>query len=502
MDEEHLGLGIIVSETTKRKRTMGELGENEEKYRSIFECAAIGLSILDPDGYVVEANDAVCRFLGYSRSQLIGMHFTQYTHREDIDRDAHLYRALIESENRGYVIDKRYIARDGETVWRFLEVSLIRDHRGFPKYTLVVSLDINRRKRAEAALLESEERFAMAMEATRDGLWDWNVGKGEVYYSPGYLAMLGYSPGDVPTQISFWEDLIHIADRETALQANWNCIQGQCDSFEVEFRMQTKSGEWIWILGRGKCVARDAQGKALRLVGTHVDITDRKKTEEELRNSKKKLRALSARLHSVREEERAQIAQDIHDDLGQRLTGLKMELAWLLRNFNSDQSEQKKKIQAMTQSIDQTVKTVRRISTELRPRILDDFGLIAALEWQALEFANKTGIPCRFQSAVRKLDLKADLSIAVFRIFQEALTNVARHSQATRVEAILKKDAQGLILTIQDNGRGISEKEIARSPSLGLVGMRERALIFGGKLEIQGKKGEGTKVILRLPAAR
>jgi hypothetical protein len=131
---------------------------------------------------------------------------------------------------------------------------------------------------------------------------------------------------------------------------------------------------------------------------------------------------------------------------------------------------------------------------------LDDFGLVAALEWQAQEFATKTGIPCRFRSTVRKLNLKADRSIAVFRIFQEALTNVARHSQATRVEASLKKDAMDLVLTIRDNGRGISEQEIAHSQSLGLVGMRERALIFGGAVAIQGKEGKGTSVVLRLPA--
>jgi signal transduction histidine kinase len=176
-----------------------------------------------------------------------------------------------------------------------------------------------------------------------------------------------------------------------------------------------------------------------------------------------------------------------------------MDLSWFLRHPNPKQSELKEKAQAMGQLIDQTVQTVRRISSELRPRILDDFGLVAALEWQAEEFAKKSGITCLFRTTGGALDLKPDLSIAVFRIFQEALTNVARHSRATKVEASIKKDAKGLVLMVRDNGRGIPEEEVVRSKSLGLVGMRERALILGGTVEIKGKKGKGTTVILRLP---
>jgi signal transduction histidine kinase len=229
------------------------------------------------------------------------------------------------------------------------------------------------------------------------------------------------------------------------------------------------------------------------------DITDRKKKEKEIKKSQDRLRALSAHLQTVREEERASIAREIHDNLGQLLTGIKMDLSWFLRHPYPDLPKLQEKVKEINQLVDQTVETVRRISTELRPRILDDFGLVAALEWQAEEFSKKTGIPCLFRSNVRQLDLKSDRSIAVFRIFQEALTNVARHAEATKVEASLKKNAKGLVLTIQDNGRGISGEEVANHYSLGLVGMRERAIIFGGTVEFKGKKGKGTKVILSLP---
>ncbi len=236
------------------------------------------------------------------------------------------------------------------------------------------------------------------------------------------------------------------------------------------------------------------------ILGISRDLTERKKAEAELQNSQKELRALSARLHSVREEERAKIAREIHDDLGQALTGLKMDSAWVMKNLHPDQTALKNKLQAMGKLIDHTVRSVRRLSTELRPRILDDFGLVAALEWQAQEFENKTGIRCRFRSSLQRPDLDPDRSVAVFRIFQEALTNVARHSGATKVESALRKEKKGYRLTIRDNGRGISEEEISRTKSLGLVGMRERALLFGGELLIQGTPGKGTTVILKIPA--
>lgn len=223
--------------------------------------------------------------------------------------------------------------------------------------------------------------------------------------------------------------------------------------------------------------------------------------EKELRKCQKESRALSARLQSVREEERAKIAREIHDDLGQALTGLKMESAWVMKNLRPDQTALKDKLQAMGKHIDHTIRSVRRLSTALRPRILDDFGLVAALEWQARDFENMTGIRCRFRSSLQRPDPDPDRSLAVFRVFQEALTNVARHSGAKRVVSALSEGKKGLRLTIRDNGRGISEEDLSGSNSLGLAGMRERAILFGGELFIRGTPGKGTTVILKTPAS-
>jgi len=229
------------------------------------------------------------------------------------------------------------------------------------------------------------------------------------------------------------------------------------------------------------------------------EIADRKRTEDEFRRSTDQLRELSARLQSVREEERTHIARVIHDELGQTLTGLKMDVAWLQRHLDRQQPAFLEKTQAMSDLIDTTIQTVRRISSELRPGILDDLGLVATIEWQLQEFQTRSGIQGKLISAPEETTLDADGATAAFRIFQEILTNVARHAQATQVEVTLEESASFLTLQVQDNGRGMTESEVHSPRSIGLLGMQERARLRAGEVQIQGTPGKGTTVTVRLP---
>jgi len=220
---------------------------------------------------------------------------------------------------------------------------------------------------------------------------------------------------------------------------------------------------------------------------------------ERLRESEDKLRRLAAHLISVREEERAHIAREIHDELGQVLTGLKMEVAWLAKRLKDKVLIDK--TDSMCGMIDSTVQTVRKIATGLRPEMLDDMGLIAAVAWQAKEFQKRTGIRCRAKlPAEVKFDI--DISTTMFRIFQEILTNVARHSRATRVDIELTLGAEQVGLEVVDNGVGIQDNELTARKSLGLLGMQERALLFGGDVRITGTPGHGTRVSVTIPLSR
>jgi two-component system sensor histidine kinase UhpB len=233
-----------------------------------------------------------------------------------------------------------------------------------------------------------------------------------------------------------------------------------------------------------------------------TDITERRQVEEELSRSREQLRNLSRHLQSIREEESKRIAREIHDELGQSLTALKMDLSWLTSRFPEDFQDRKllvEKTRAMASLIDKTIQTVQKISAELRPGLLDDLGLIPAIEWQTQEFQERTAIDCQLELDSKTIDLDSDRSTAIFRVFQEALTNIARHSSASRVHISLKKRSDKLELQVTDNGVGITDKAIRAADSLGLMGMKERLHACGGGLRIRGSPDKGTTLTVVLP---
>lgn len=233
-----------------------------------------------------------------------------------------------------------------------------------------------------------------------------------------------------------------------------------------------------------------------------ADRRERQLAEDKLRRSLEQLRALTNYLQYVREEERTRIAREVHDELGQALTGLKLDMSWLAARVARNAKPVQEKVKTMVHHIDETIQTVRRIATELRPGILDSLGLAAALEWQANEFQSRAGIPCHVAATVDDSQLPQELATVFFRIYQEALTNIIRHANATRVDVRLAEQDGVLVLTVRDNGRGISEEEIANTRSIGLVGMRERAMLIGGDITLEGAPGKGTTMTLRVPLNR
>ena len=237
--------------------------------------------------------------------------------------------------------------------------------------------------------------------------------------------------------------------------------------------------------------------RALREAGERAE---RRRAQEQLRESHEQLRALSVYLQHVREEERTRIAREVHDELGQALTSCKLDLSLLANKLPPNLSGLKEKAKALSAHIDATIQTVRRIATELRPGILDHLGLIAALEWQANEFQTRTGIKCDVRTDLHEPILTPDLATTFFRIFQETLTNIIRHAGATHVMVHLKEVAGRIILEVRDNGRGISPEEISNTRSMGLLGMKERAALLGGTFRIgPAPNGKGTLAAVSIP---
>ena len=259
---------------------------------------------------------------------------------------------------------------------------------------------------------------------------------------------------------------------------------------------RTLDGRPMIIEGDYICLY-DREGRFIGHFGIQRDVTQRRQEENEILRSRQELRDLTARLQLVREEERTNIAREVHDELGQSLTGLKFDLAWLKSRMTDRTLIER--VQSIMVRIDGAMDTVRRIATDLRPSILDDLGLVAAVEWQAQEFERSTGITAELEVQATYPELDDVCATTAFRILQETLTNVARHAQATRVKIALQVSSKELMLEVRDNGRGISKSDLLSSTSLGLIGSRERALACGGKLVIRGIRDHGTIALLRIP---
>jgi PAS domain S-box-containing protein len=259
-------------------------------------------------------------------------------------------------------------------------------------------------------------------------------------------------------------------------------------------------GSTMWVEGDYMCFY-DAAGRITGHFGIQRDVTDRVRAAEELEQSRAELRALAVRLQAIREEERTRIAREIHDELGQALTALKLDLAWLGKQSQKSMStsgEFRAVDQSITQRIDETMEIVRRIASELRPSVLDQLGLEAAIEYLVQETTKRTGIAITLH-AEEFPRLPDDLASHAFRIIQEALTNVTRHAKATRVDVAVRRAGGSLILGVSDNGVGFAPDTLSGLSSLGLVGMRERALACGGVLMVHGKPGEGTSIVVTIP---
>ncbi len=268
--------------------------------------------------------------------------------------------------------------------------------------------------------------------------------------------------------------------------------------FTGEFVFRRKDGRDIVCTVSASTI--EQKTKDNRIVLVYEDITERKQAEKELKNSREQLRFLSAYLHSAIEQERKFIAREMHDELGQLFTVLNIDLAWLLRKIRTNHKPLRMKIQSMKEMVESGIKTIQKVSTELRPGLLDHLGLTAAIEWHTKEILKDKGIKYTLElNTPDELFIDRDISTSIFRIYQEALTNIIRHSCATLVNISMKKETGNIVLEVSDNGKGITKEQIENAKSYGLTGIRERVYLLGGTLKIAGKPGRGTTLKVKIP---
>ncbi len=355
-----------------------------------------------------------------------------------------------------------------------------------------------KRKSAEQELQQYQRNFKEIVDLLPQTVYEMDSNGNFKFTNQRGFESFGYSKADIKRGIKFTQ--LFIPEERERLKQNIGALLNGKRSEGNEYTALRKDGSTFQALIYSSPIVSNDKVTGFR--GVVIDITNRKKAEKELENSRDQLRNLSSHLQSVREEERSLIAREIHDELGQALTALKMDLIWINKRIPTESNEITDKIEGMSDLISSTMKTVRRLSSELRPGLLDDLGLYATLEWYCEEFEKRTGIDCNLKLNQTDLQLNEEIAISVFRIFQETLTNVARHAQATRVSAQLYIDDHLLNMKIEDNGIGISEEKINDHQSLGLIGLRERVVPWGGTLAIQGRRYKGTTVTVNIPLTK
>jgi two-component system sensor histidine kinase UhpB len=356
------------------------------------------------------------------------------------------------------------------------------------------------RHRIATALRASEERFQLAVDGATSGLWDWNLQTGAMYLSSCFKEIMGYDDNEMPNEAHVLRDAIHPDDADRVF-ASLKAHLEHKGAYDVEYRVRTRSPEFRWVQSRGQAMWDDSD-RPYRMVGWIMDISARKRADDALRESREELRRLSANIQNVREEEKNRIARELHDDLGQQLATLKVEAAKIEDHLMAAEAPGPvANLRKVYSLIDQIIGSVRRIAAGLRPTMLDDLGLTPAVEWLIDEFSASHDVQVVRRIDVDNIDFNHEAGTAVFRIVQEALTNVARHSGATSVALEIVREETNCIVRVVDNGSGCPGDARPNANAFGLLGMRERAARLGGAIQIQTAPNQGFALTVALPLA-
>jgi PAS domain S-box-containing protein len=520
-----------VQSMVRIKRAEDALRSSEARYRRLFETAQDGILILNEEtGQIDDVNPFLTNILGYSHEELTGKKLWEIGAFKNTETSKSVFAEL---QHKGYVRyeDLPLTTKDG----REIDVEFVSNVYMVNRHKVIQCniRDITARRLAEGELRRSLKLFHTIARVSPVGLFRTDSEGRYIYVNEYWSDITGLSAEEAYGE--GWVKALFPADKERVLN-EWHLAAQRDLPFESEFCFQQQNGITKWVIGKA-IAERSAHGERLGYVGTINDITGRKKMEEELqkahdgleeqveertaqlvasnvllkqeitkrqivgeklKESQEQLRNLAKHLQKIREQERSFLSRELHDELGQALTGMKMDIRWIERRL-PESALILERLHSIITLIDSAILSVQRLSMALRPPALDDFGLNEAIGLVLTDFQKRTNITCEFIPTPRLTALNKELSTEIFRIFQEAITNIARHASAHKVTVLLQNTEGRLTMEIRDDGKGITQKEIAHPTSIGLTGMRERVYALEGTLEINGVQGKGTTVTVNIP---
>jgi len=483
----------VHSDITDRKQAEANIKESEARFRSLFENSLLGISITSPVGKLILVNNAYAQMYGYENPEKmlaevisVGSLYANPADREEVLKSLQKNSFMAARE-------LNVIRRDGSILSVLVTASAISDNEGNLLSFQATHLDLTDRKKYEEKIHAVSFYARNLIEASLDPLVTINADGKITDVNLATEQITGYERNRL-----IGSDFSDYFTEPQKAREGYKIVFHKGLVKDYPLTLLHKSGKTTPVLYNAT-LFKNESGEVQGVFAAARDITFRKKMEEELRMSSELLEKLNQHLHDVWEHEKAQLAMNIHDDLGQKLTALNMDLAWMKSRMGVQSQNVRKKLNEMSFDINETIDGIKEISALLRPAILFDLGLIPAITSHLNKFEKQSGIKCKLICDPEEFEIDDRLALILYRIIQESLTNAARHSKATSVQVSLKKIKSKVELLITDNGIGIDRNKVKSASSLGIAGIKERVNLVNGKMLIRGVKKSGTTIKVTIP---
>ncbi|HVO92552.1 MAG TPA: PAS domain S-box protein [Terriglobales bacterium] len=492
------GAGVVISHSdiTDRKQTEAELRKREGWLRLLTDSLPVLISYVDENQRYRFNNKGYEDWFCHPREYVEGKHLQQILGEK-------AYRAIrpqVEAALAGELIKFEAFIPYRGAGRRYVQVTYVPDHQdGRVRGFFALIQDLTQRKRAEEEVRESRDKLSTIITGADVGTWDWNVPAGTVDVNDRFCTMLGYEPGTFGTDVRYFFDSLHPDDLEKVNRLVAAHFAGESEFYRCDFRLRMAEGSYKWLHGAGRLIERDSKGKPLRMVGIHVDIAERKSYEEALQAHRQALRHLATEISLTQEKERRQIADELHDHVGQNLIVAKMKLGELNALLPIQYSASVEQVRTL---LDQSIADTRSLIRDLCPQVLYELGLEAAIDWLVEQTQAKYGLRCEAEISPLPGPIREDCRVVLFQAARELLVNVAKHAAAREARVLLKGDETRVTIRVADDGCGFDPSFLTlpnTARGFGLFSIRERVALLGGELQIDSAPGQGTIATVTVP---